>query len=149
MAVLKNLDLASAVLANPDNAGTGPSLQAMRCPSPMGQIVIEHFHGAATRVPPTETAYALRSSGFNVLVLSQWKDAAEDASGQAWARESYASFAPFVGSSRYLNYLDQDDVGDGALAAAYGPNLRRLQAIKHKYDPDNLFHQNVNILPRG
>jgi len=121
----------------------------MRCPSPMGQIVIEHFHGAATRVPPTETAYALRSSGFNVLVLSQWKDAAEDASGQAWARESYASFAPFVGSSRYLNYLDQDDVGDGALAAAYGPNLRRLQAIKHKYDPDNLFHQNVNILPRG
>jgi FAD/FMN-containing dehydrogenase len=121
----------------------------MRCPSPLGQIVIEHFHGAATRVPPTETAYALRSSGFNVLVLSQWTDAAGDASGQAWARASYESLAPFVGEKRYLNYLDHDDVGDGALAAAYGPNLRRLQAIKHKYDPDNAFRQNVNIPPRA
>jgi FAD/FMN-containing dehydrogenase len=120
----------------------------MRCPSPMGQIVIEHFHGAATRVPPSETAYALRSSGFNVLVLSQWKDAAGDASGQAWARASYASLAPFVGPSRYLNYLDQDDVGESALVAAYGPNLRRLQAIKHAYDPGNAFHHNVNIPPR-
>ena len=54
----------------------------LRCPSPMGQIVIEHFHGAATRVSPTDTAYALRSSGFNVLVLSQWSDPAGDAIGQ-------------------------------------------------------------------
>jgi len=121
----------------------------MRCPSPMGQIVIEHFHGAATRVPPTDTAYALRSSGFNVLVLSQWKDAADDAKGSAWARESYASLARFVGPNRYLNYLDQDDVGERVLAAAYGPNLRRLQAIKQKHDPDNVFHQNVNIPPRA
>ncbi|MFO1313212.1 MAG: FAD-binding oxidoreductase [Burkholderiales bacterium] len=120
-----------------------------RCPSPMGQIVVEHFHGAATRIAPTETAYALRSSGFNVLVLSQWKDAAADAGGQAWARASYESLAPFVGPSRYLNYLDRDDVGDRALAAAYGPNLRRLQAIKHKYDPGNVFRQNVNIPPKA
>lgn len=121
----------------------------MRCPSPMGQVVVEHFHGAATRVPATDTAYALRSSGFNVLVLSQWKEASEDASGQAWAQSSYASLAPFTGPSRYLNYLDRDDVDDGALAAAYGPNVRRLQAIKRKYDPDNVFRQNVNIQPRG
>jgi len=121
----------------------------MRCPSPLGQIVIEHFHGAATRVPPTDTAYALRSNGFNVLVLSQWKDAAGDATGSAWARESYASLARFVGPNRYLNYLDQDDVGERVLAAAYGPNLRRLQVIKQKYDPDNVFHHNVNIPPRA
>ena len=91
----------------------------------------------------------MRASGFNVLVLSQWKEAADDASGQAWARASYASLAPFVGRSRYLNYLDQDDTGEGALAAAYGPNVRRLQAIKHKYDPSNAFRQNVNIVPRA
>ncbi|MFO1323434.1 MAG: FAD-binding oxidoreductase [Burkholderiales bacterium] len=121
----------------------------MRCPSPMGQIVIEHFHGAATRVLPTDAAYALRSSGFNVLLLSQWKDAADDAAGSAWARDSYAALKRFVGPSRYLNYLDQDDVGDRVLAAAYGPNVGRLQSIKAKYDPENVFHQNVNIPPRA
>ena len=121
----------------------------MRCPSPMGQVVIEHFHGAATRVAPTDTAYALRSSGYNVLLLSQWKDAAQDAAGSAWARDSYAALQRFVGPNRYLNYLDQDDVGDRVLAAAYGPNLGRLQAIKARYDPDNVFHHNVNIPPKS
>ena len=115
----------------------------------MGQIVIEHFHGAATRIAPSDTSYALRSSGFNVLVLSQWKDDADDATGTAWARDAYAALQPHVGPSRYLNYLDDDDVGERVLAAAYGPNVRRLQSIKAKYDPDNVFHLNVNVPPKA
>ena len=31
---------------------------------------------------------------------------------------------------------------------AYGPNLGRLRDLKTKYDPENFFHTNVNILPR-
>ena len=121
----------------------------LRCPSPMAQIVIEHFHGAATRVAPTDTAYALRANGFNVLVLSQWKEPAGDAAGSAWAHDSYAAVKRFGGPSRYLNYLDQDDVGEQALVAAYGPNVRRLQSIKAKYDPENTFHLNVNVPPKA
>jgi len=119
----------------------------LRCPSPMGQVLVEHFHGAATRVAPTDTAYALRSSGFNLLVLSQWASASDDAACTAWARESYAALQPFVARTRYLNYLDGDDAGDAALAATYGPNLARLRTIKAKYDPDNVFHLNVNVPP--
>lgn len=33
-------------------------------------------------------------------------------------------------------------------AVAYGPSLRRLQELKGKWDPDDLFRQNVNIVPR-
>ena len=120
----------------------------MRCPTPMGQILIEHFHGAATRVAPGDTAYALRAAGFNVLVLSQWMGTDDDDAGTAWGRDSYAALQRFVGPSRYLNYLDQDEVGDRVLAAAYGPNVRRLQSIKAKYDPYNVFHLNVNIAPK-
>src|SRR5262249_25049037 len=117
----------------------------MKCPSAMGQIVIEHFHGAATRIAPEHTAYALRQSGFNVLLLSQWRDPEGDGTGTSWARTSYAALAPLVGSRRYVNYLDNDDADTSALEAAYGPNLRRLRSIKAKYDPDNAFHLNVNI----
>ena len=52
----------------------------------------------------------------------------------------------FVGAGRYVNYLDNDEHG-GAVAAAYGPNYRRLQQVKAKYDPNNFFHMNQNILP--
>jgi hypothetical protein len=131
-----------------DDAAVDAVVEAfLRCPSPMGQLLVEHFHGAATRVPSTDTAYALRAEGFNVLVLSQWTSPADDAACTAWARESYAALQPFVAPARYLNYLDDDDAGDAALVASYGPNLARLRSIKAKYDPDNVFHLNVNIPP--
>jgi FAD/FMN-containing dehydrogenase len=49
-------------------------------------------------------------------------------------------------SGRYVNYLDHDESGD-PVAAAYGSNYRRLQALKAQYDPSNFFHMNQNIRP--
>jgi hypothetical protein len=117
------------------------------CPSPMGMVLLEHFHGAATRVPAGETAYAMRSPGFNALLLAEWLDPRQTDACIGWARESYAAIQPFVGPRRYLNYLGEDDVAEAALTAAYGQNLPRLRRIKSKYDPKNMFHMNVNIRP--
>jgi FAD/FMN-containing dehydrogenase len=116
------------------------------CPTPMGQILLEHFHGAATRIGVSETAFPHRSDGYNLIVLSEWMDHAETDQCIAWARETYAAMNPFVTSSRYVNYLGDDEEGD-PVAAAYGPNYQRLQALKAKYDPENLFHLNQNISP--
>jgi FAD/FMN-containing dehydrogenase len=116
------------------------------CPSPMSHLIIEHLHGAASRVPVDSTACTLRTTGFNVVIISQWADASETERGIAWARETFSSLTPFLAPIRYVNYLE----GDAAEAAAvvYGPNLRRLRDLKTKWDPDNFFHKNVNILPR-
>ena len=117
-----------------------------RCPSPMSEIMLEHFHGAAARVGIGDTAFPLRSAGYNFLVLSQWMSPADNEPCIAWARQTYAAMQPFVGLGRYVNYLDHDESGD-PVAAAYGPNYRRLQALKAKYDPSNFFHMNQNIRP--
>ena len=55
---------------------------------------------------------------------------------------------PFFAPGRYVNYLDDDEAG-GSVAAAYGSNYPRLQQIKAKYDPHNLFRMNQNIRPRA
>jgi hypothetical protein len=115
------------------------------CPSAMSQIIIEHFHGAASRVPVANTACALRTTGFNVVVISQWTSALETERGIAWARNTFTALTPFLAPTRYVNYLEDDAVDPAAVA--YGPNLPRLQQIKMKYDPENFFRQNVNILP--
>jgi FAD/FMN-containing dehydrogenase len=117
-----------------------------RCPEPMAQLVIEHVHGAATRVPVGDTAFPHRKEGYNLLILAQWLDGARTAANVAWARDTYARMAPFVGKGRYVNYLDVDEPGD-SVSAAYGPNYPRLRALKSKYDPHNFFRLNQNVLP--
>ncbi|MEA2790826.1 MAG: hypothetical protein QOG73_3232 [Acetobacteraceae bacterium] len=118
-----------------------------KCPTPMGQILLEHFHGAVTRVGVLDTAFPLRAEGYNLLVLAEWMDLKDNSTCTAWARDSYTALQPFMGANRYVNYLGDDELGD-AVAAAYGPNYRRLQEIKAKYDPENFFHLNQNIRPR-
>ena len=118
-------------------------------PTPLSQIVIEHFHGASTRVAVSDTAYAMREGGYNILIAAQWLDPADDERCTAWCRNAYASLQPFIGPRRYVNYLGEDDFSDDAcLAAAYGPNLPRLKQIKKRYDPENVFHLNLNIPPQ-
>jgi FAD/FMN-containing dehydrogenase len=117
-----------------------------RCPSPMSEILLEHFHGAAARVGIGDTAFPLRSVGYNFLAASQWMSPADNEPCIAWARETYTAMQPFVGLGRYVNYLDHDESED-PVAAAYGPNYRRLQELKAKYDPSNFFHMNQNIKP--
>lgn len=114
--------------------------------SPMSQLILEHIHGATSRVPVDATAFPHRRDGYNFVFVSQWTDAAEDSRHMTWTRNVYSSLQPFTAGARYVNYLDHDDTGDAAVAA-YGANYARLQTIKAKYDPDNFFRQNLNIRP--
>jgi FAD/FMN-containing dehydrogenase len=117
-----------------------------RVPSRMTAIIIEHAHGALTRVGVGDTAFPHRSEGYNMLFLGEWQNPADTDRNIAWTRESYAAMQPFLGDGRYVNYLDQDEAGDPA-AAAYGPNYARLRQLKTKFDPTNFFHLNQNIRP--
>ena len=115
-------------------------------PSTMTSILFEHFHGAVTRVGPTETAVPHRDRGWNLLIPSVWTDPADNEANIAWSRETFASMRPHFGNGRWLNYLG-DDQADDAIRAAYGPNYDRLREVKRRYDPDNVFHLNHNITP--
>ena len=81
-----------------------------------------------------------------MLVLSQWTDPKDNTACTAWGRDSYAAMQSFMGGGRYMNYLGDDEQGD-VVAAAYGPNYRRLAAVKAQYDPENFFRMNQNIRP--
>ncbi len=116
------------------------------CPSPMSGLVLEHFHGAATRVGVGETAFPQRRESYNLLVVSQWLDPKDDEKNIAWARATYDTLRPHMVRESYVNYLPEDETGT-ALEQAYGPNYERLVALKNRLDPTNLFHLNQNIRP--
>ena len=117
-------------------------------PSPMSAILLEHFHGAVTRIPVADAAVPHREEGFNLLIPAVWTDPADTDENVAWARTTYDSVRPYLAERRWLSYLDDDDAAD-AVRAAYGPNYDRLVEVKRRYDPENVFRLNHNIDPAG
>jgi FAD/FMN-containing dehydrogenase len=115
-------------------------------PSIMSSILLEHFHGAVTRVGVTDTAVPHREEGWNLLIPSVWTDPAATEENIRWTKESHAAFSEHLVERRWLNYLT-DDQGESAVRAAYGPNWDRLVEVKRRYDPENVFHLNQNIVP--
>jgi FAD/FMN-containing dehydrogenase len=116
------------------------------CPSSMSAVFLEHVHGAATSVRSGATAFPHRREGYDYLVVSQWSDPTLTERCIAWGRAAFDRMKPFMAEGRYVNYLDRDEAAD-QVAAAYGPNYRRLRRIKKKYDPSNMFRMNQNIPP--
>ena len=46
-----------------------------------------------------------------------------------------------------MNFMMEE--GEDRVKVTYGSNYERLEAIKQKYDPTNLFRVNQNIKPAG
>ena len=117
-------------------------------PSPMTQIVLMPGGGAVARVPDDRMAIGQRQAPFNLHILSMWPDAAEDDANIAWTKEFGAAMKPFTTGRVYLNFIG--DEGEDRVKAAFGPETyARLQNLKERYDPGNLFRLNQNIRPLG
>jgi FAD/FMN-containing dehydrogenase len=112
--------------------------------SPHSQILIQHVHGAASRVDPTETAFALRGESYVICILVAW-DGDEADRHRVWTHACWKALAPCASSGVYVNFLGQE--GEERVRAAYGVNYERLVALKNTYDPTNFFALNQNIRP--
>ncbi len=116
---------------------------------PPGGILIESLHGAPKDVDRASAALAFRDAAFNISVMASWTDPAQDDESIAWARETAAAIEPWSVSGGYANYMQADEPLD-RVRATFGPeSFARLQALKSRYDPDNVLHRNQNIPPAG
>ena len=114
--------------------------------SPLSSLLFFHMHGAATRVPGTETAFAARRPQWDFDAIGQWTDGAESARHIAWVRALWTRLEPHLLGSAYINHLAEDDRPE-TVRASFGENYGRLRQLKAVYDPTNLFHINANIAP--
>jgi FAD/FMN-containing dehydrogenase len=102
--------------------------------------------GAMSRVPADATAFAHRNSRIMVNLAALYEKPDEKEIHEAWVAE-FAAALRQSDSGAYVNFLA--DVDEAQVRAAY-PNgtWERLAAIKARYDPDNFFRLNQNILPK-
>jgi FAD/FMN-containing dehydrogenase len=94
-----------------------------------------HSHGAATRVPVTETAYAYRDEHLVVQMIGAWADG-DGVAESAWVRDSERRLDAHALPGGWTNLMAH---GDPRAQDAYGTNTARLLAVKAHYDPDGVF----------
>ncbi|HET8662917.1 MAG TPA: FAD-binding oxidoreductase [Nocardioides sp.] len=108
-------------------------------------IGLRSVGGAVSRVPDDATAYAHRDAALMFVTTSVGPRPAIDAARPRMA-ELWESLGPHV-SGAYANFLSGATAED--VAAVYPvQTYRRLAAVKHRYDPDNLFAGNLNVRPQ-
>jgi FAD/FMN-containing dehydrogenase len=122
--------------------------KALHRPADRVFVVTFQMGGAINRVGATETPYSERTANWMISIDGNWLDASDDERVISWVRDAWAEVHALGTGTTYLNFtgVENEAVTTG-VESAFGQNLARLAEIKAKYDPDNLFRLNNNILP--
>ena len=130
----------------PDEAIEMHIAQAARAPSELSLMHLYPIDGAVHRVPKDATAWNTRDATWSMVIAGIDADPQQADALKTWGRAYWKAIHPFNLEGAYVNFMMDDEV-QGRIQATYGGNYSRLASIKSKYDPDNLFRVNQNILP--
>jgi FAD binding domain-containing protein/berberine-like enzyme len=118
-----------------------------RSDAPMRAVQLRALGGAMSRVPAEATAFAHRNSRVLVSIAAFYGGPDDKPRRERWVAD-VADALDQGDTGAYVGFLG--DEGEARVRAAYpGATGARLRAIKRRYDPDNLFRRNQNIVPDG
>jgi FAD/FMN-containing dehydrogenase len=105
---------------------------------------VHHMGGAIDAVPAGESVYSGRGAPYVWNIVCRWENPADTDENLTWARDLGAALEPFSTGQSYVNFI-----GDaGRERVAYPPaTYARLADVKRRYDPENVFHLNQNVVP--
>ena len=118
-------------------------------PPPMSAVMLQPLGGAAARVPAEATAFCRRDAAHYLAINAISLPADSGAEQAAWAEKMNASLPAGTLLGPGVNTMARDEP-EQRIRDAYGdPAYARLAAVKHGYDPDNVFRFNQNIRPQA
>ena len=116
--------------------------------STIAPLVLHDLRGASSRVPADATGFSNRTSAYLLELNSSWMDPADNEANIAWTRGAWTSLRDrFSSGGVYLNMDSYNEDGESLVHTTFGSNYERLREVKKKYDPDNFFRLNMNIVP--
>jgi FAD/FMN-containing dehydrogenase len=100
------------------------------------------------QVADDATAFGHRGAKLMVNVAVMYQRPDERAEHEAWAANVVQAMSAGPAAPAYLGFVG--DEGEGGVRRAYpAATLERLAEVKRRYDPENLFRRNLNVLPGG
>jgi len=120
--------------------------QAEKITSPLSTMPIFTLGGAVARVREDATAFSHRGAQHNLNILGAWQmDDPDPERHKAWVRETWEAMQPFA-CGAYVNFMS-DEPADRVRAVYGSDKYERLVSLKRRYDPENVFRHNQNIVP--
>ena len=116
-----------------------------KIPTPLSQMHLYPLSGAVTRVAKDATPWAYRDAKYAGVIVGVDPDPANAGKITQWCKDYWEALHPYSAGGAYLNFIMNE--GQDRIKASYKHNYERLKTIKKKYDPDNFFRVNQNILP--
>ena len=105
--------------------------------------VLHYIHGALCRAPADSTPFIREQGHILYNIVAPWQGAARAQDKVDWALSTADALKAVNSKHIYVNYLSYE--GGGYVQDSFGRYYSRLQAIKRKHDPENIFHNNRNI----
>jgi hypothetical protein len=130
----------------PDEAIDAHLAQAAETPGELSLMHLYPIDGAVHRVGRSDTAWNCRDATWSMVIAGIDPSPEHATAVTQWTKRYWEAVHPFDLGGAYPNFM-MDDEGDARLKATYGDNYPRLQLIKKKYDPANLFRVNQNVRP--
>ncbi len=119
---------------------------AWRHGSPRSYAVVFHMGGAVRDVGSEDAAFTGRDAEHAININAVWTEPEERDRQVEWARSFFDATAPMGSGGVYVNFLGSE--GAERVREAYSPAVfTRLQSVKRRLDPDNVFRLNQNIPP--
>jgi FAD/FMN-containing dehydrogenase len=118
-----------------------------KIPTALSQMHLYPISGAAARVANDATAWAYRDADYAGVIVGVDPSPDNAEKITTWCKDYWEALHPYSCGGAYVNFIMNE--GQDRVKASYKGNYERLSKIKKKYDPDNLFRVNQNILPEG
>jgi aclacinomycin oxidase len=129
--------------------------------NPSAGMLLIGYGGQVRAVPAGATAVAQRDAVMKAVYQNIWLDDTDDAANVAWVRGLYRDVYAATGGvpvpdevndGSYINYPDTD-LADPAWNTSgvpwstlyYKDNYPRLQRVKARWDPRNVFHHALSV----
>ncbi|HEX4056498.1 MAG TPA: FAD-binding oxidoreductase [Tepidisphaeraceae bacterium] len=104
------------------------------------------INGAVHRKSSTDAAFSYRKSKWAEVIVGVDPSPTNAGKITRWAKDYWQAVHPYAAPGAYVNFMMEE--GSARIEATYGENYSKLQQIKSKFDPENLFRVNQNISPK-
>jgi hypothetical protein len=123
--------------------------QGLPCLARSASFTMFRWGGAIGNKAPEDTAFVHRSGQYLIDGTVRWRPGNSSViinESKQWLNKGFAEeFNAFFNGSAFQSFIDRGQ--QDWQQAYYGNNFNRLQIVKTRWDPNNIFHNHQSIPP--